>query len=64
MPKMQLIITVEDNGSLTVSGPLQQEIICLGLLEMAKVEVRKWNIENQLKVAKPSLGDIASFARK
>ena len=37
-PSVQLVITMDTtNGKVGVAGPIQNELLCLGLLEMAKV---------------------------
>lgn len=36
MPTLQLTITVEDNGKVTVNGPIADKVLSLGLLEFAK----------------------------
>ena len=35
-PKVQLVITLMDSGEVNVSGPIQDKILCYGLLEIAK----------------------------
>lgn len=39
--RVQLVITLE-NGDLTVDGPLEQKLQCLGLLELAKEVVKAY----------------------
>jgi len=34
--KIQLTITVDDNGRPNVSGPIHDKLLCYGLLEIAK----------------------------
>lgn len=34
--KFNLIITVKDDGGIHVSGPINDKIFCLGLIEVAK----------------------------
>ena len=39
-PIAQLIISLHSNGSITVSGPIENKILCYGLLEVAKDVIR------------------------
>lgn len=39
--KMQLVITVNPNGSISVSGPINDKVLCYGLLESAKDAVKQ-----------------------
>lgn len=36
LPKIQLSIRLEQNGMISVQGPIDDKILCLGLLEFAK----------------------------
>jgi hypothetical protein len=38
---MTMTITVHDNGQLEVSGPLENKIVCYGLLEAARDAVQQ-----------------------
>lgn len=40
---LKLEIVLNDNGSVTVSGPFQNKIICYGMLEAAKGVVQAWS---------------------
>lgn len=35
----QLVITMNVNGQVAVNGPVQDRILCLGMLELAKLAV-------------------------
>lgn len=39
--KIEIVLT--DNGQVSVSGPLQDKIACLGMLELAKDVVRAFD---------------------
>lgn len=41
--QVQLVIVLDpETGQLQVSGPLQNKLVCLGMLEMAKVQVMNY----------------------
>ena len=46
--KHQITITVDEKGKLHVSGPLQDKILMLGLLELAKGVVLDFKPEIQI----------------
>lgn len=45
--KLTLVIEVLESGKVEVTGPLSEQVLCLGLLEMAKQNVIEWNKKNQ-----------------
>ena len=47
MPPIQLVITMDDAGSVGVNGPIQNPLLCYGLLEMAKVAIQDHIRQNQ-----------------
>ena len=51
--KHQITITVDEKGKLNVSGPLQDKILMLGLLELAKGVVL--NFKPQVQIPKSSV---------
>lgn len=61
----QLIITLDDTGTVSVNGPIDQVLMCYGLLDMAKDSIRN-HVEQKAKkmVQAPGLGDVHTFARK
>lgn len=60
----QLTITLDDKGSISVNGPLDQLMLCYGLIEMARDTVRRNADEKAKRVQVPSLGDVSAFARR
>ncbi len=36
MPKVQLVITMEENGHINVNGPIENKILCFGLLKIVE----------------------------
>lgn len=41
-----ITIRVFDDGSINMTGPLDNHVLCLGILEMAKVKVNEHNTQN------------------
>ena len=48
----ELKITLSENGQVSINGPLEDKILCLGLLEMAKRIVHEYK---HSPIAKPTL---------
>jgi len=49
--EVQLIVTLNTvNGQVSVSGPIQNKILCYGLLEAAKDAVRDYVAKNQNRI--------------
>lgn len=40
MPPVQLVITMTPDGQVQVSGPLQNKVLCYGMLESARDAIR------------------------
>jgi hypothetical protein len=38
--KVQLVITLNQDGSVTAAGPIDQKLMCYGMLELAKDAIR------------------------
>lgn len=55
---IQLVVTVDDKGALSVSGPLENKVICLGMLELAKDAVRAHETP---KIQPASVNDLERF---
>jgi hypothetical protein len=51
MGKVILTISMDEKGQVGVNGPIQDKILCLGLLELAKLAVIEYNPET--KIATP-----------
>ena len=43
MPSIKLIIELTEQGKFNVTGPLQDDILCLGLLKKAEQQVIDFN---------------------
>lgn len=46
--KVQLVIEMDENRQIKVSGPIQDKIACYGLLEAAKDAIKDFH-DNQVK---------------
>lgn len=58
----QIHITMDDKGNISVNAPFAQTMLCYGLLEVAKDEVRKKHEEERRKAVQPAtLGDLAAL---
>lgn len=45
----KLTVSVHDDGSVKLSGPLENKVLCMGILECAKDAVRDFQHGNQIK---------------
>ena len=55
MSKISLLIELGDNGSINVTGPLHDKILCYGLIELAKQTIEKAIPKEQSAIIKPGL---------
>ena len=55
MPRSQITITFEDNGAVSVNGPLGDPILFHGLLSEAAATQRRWAAEQESRIVKPAL---------
>jgi len=61
--KIQLVITLDEKGQLNVTGPIQQTVICFGILERAKDVIRKAADQAQPAIVAPTNGDVLTINR-
>lgn len=59
--QMQLIITVKPNGSISVEGPINDKVLCYGLLEAAKDAVKQHVDQSSLLKANGNGGFFKRF---
>jgi hypothetical protein len=52
-----LTITMDEKGQVLVTGPLQDKLVCLGLLDMAHAVVLA-HVPEKSKIIKPTLSHI------
>lgn len=50
MPQIQLTVTMDETGKVNVNGPIQNALLCFGLLEMAKVAINNFAQQNEQRV--------------
>lgn len=55
IPKLQLTIRLDPNGGVSVNGPIQDKIFCLGIMELAKDLILKFKPEEQKKIIVPEM---------
>lgn len=59
-----LTITIDDKGQVSVNGPVDQLMLCYGLLEIAKDSLRNHQASLAKRVQAPGIADVAAFGRK
>jgi hypothetical protein len=57
--KQQLVITINDKGEVSVSGPLENKLICYGLLEMAKDIIAAYTEQAQKQIKPATKADLS-----
>ncbi len=55
MTTPKLLIEVQPDGSVNVSGPLTDKILCYGMLEAARDAIRDYKADQRIMAAPPSL---------
>jgi hypothetical protein len=60
----KLVIELSDDGQVNVSGPIQNKLLCLGILEFAKDIILKFNIEDRPRVSLAPAVDINSIRKQ
>lgn len=59
---LTLTITLSESGQVSVNGPLDQLMLCYGMLELAKDVIKAHQASKA--VAVPSNGDVVAFGRR
>jgi len=54
MQEFELLVKYNADGSVSVNGPINDRLLCYGMLEMAKDAVRDYNKERESKIIKPA----------
>lgn len=47
-PPVRLVIIATHDGAINVDGPIDDEVLCLGLLEMAKIAIRRYKANKEI----------------
>jgi hypothetical protein len=58
MARMEIVITMDEAGRVSVNGPLENKILCFGLLEVAKEAIKDFEAP---KVKPATADDLARF---
>lgn len=53
--KPRLIIELEPNGQVVVNGPIQNKLLCYGLLEAAKDAIKEYKPEEEKRIVVPQM---------
>jgi len=65
MPEMKIIITLREDGSLNVNGPLVNKLLCYGMLEQARDVVRNFEEPPMVQpVSNMPIGNLSLFKGK
>lgn len=60
---MQLMIQAFPNGSVKVTGPLNDKPLCYRLLQAAKMEIERFVVPAQSVIALPSADEVRQLGR-
>ena len=59
-----LTITMDENGGVSCGGPIQDKVLCYGLLESAKDAIKSWHEEqSKPKILPANSADIMALHR-
>lgn len=62
MPQFRLIISHDtDTGQINVEGPVEQPLLCYGMLECAKEAISEAAADRRRKVQPPTADDLAKL---
>lgn len=56
MPNVELKIMMDEAGNVGVSGPIENLILCYGLLEIGKQSIQKHHEANANRLVQPANG--------
>jgi hypothetical protein len=59
----ELKISVDDKGHVSVNGPLDQLMLCYGMLEVAKDVLQANAAERAKRIQAPAMGDVVVFGK-
>lgn len=64
MAVVKLTIEMNEQGQVSVNGPIPNKVLCYGLLETARDVIKDFNDkQGQQKIIAPTNGDVFSIAR-
>ena len=63
--KVQLVIEMDPQGNVSVTGPIANKLLCYGLLESARDAIKDHcDKQGQHKIVAPTNGDVLSITRR
>ena len=62
--KMELVISMDERGNVSVSGPIENMVVCFGLLEVAKDAVRNFSAQSQKRIVPATETDLSRMRDK
>lgn len=57
-----LSITIDDRGQVSINGPIENQLLCYGLLEVARDTIREHNARKTSPVIAPSGEDVRALS--
>lgn len=57
MPRIELLIALDDTGQVQVTGPIDQTLLCYGLLEIARDVIAEHKAKAQ-RLVQPAIGTL------
>ena len=45
--KFEIIVSMDDKGNVSVNGPIENKIVCYGMLEVARQAVEKFDAQKK-----------------
>lgn len=63
-PDTQLTITLNERGQINVQGPIQNKLMCYGLLELAKDAIAEFHVQQAQKVQPATDADLLALTDK
>jgi hypothetical protein len=58
MPKVELVIAMDDRGQVTVTGPIDQKLLCYGLLACARDAIADHHAVLAQRLVQPASGSL------
>jgi hypothetical protein len=59
--QIQITISMDDNGKISVNGPIENKLVCYGLLESAKDAIRNYVIPKIQPATEADVARLKSF---
>lgn len=62
--KVELVISMDENGAVSVNGPIENMILCLGLMEVAKESIIEYSKQAAKKVQPVTTSEFAAMRER